>query len=636
MVASTAPGHAQAPALGSLAGFAILSASGITNTGPTVITGTPGFPGDLGSTSATITGFPPGIVTAPGVIHSIDDGPTIAAQNALTNAYNNLVGRTTTIDLTGHDLGGRTLIPGVYNFSSLAQLTGTVTLNGLGNPSSVFIFNIGSTLTTASASAVALINGAQGGNVFWRVGSSATLGTTTSFAGDILAQASITLNTGASINCGGAFARAGAVTLDSNAISICPLVTGAGGPPLGPTGVPLLAFLLPPSATADERAVANALDAFVASGGTLPVAFLNLFNLSPPDLANALAQLSGEAATGAQQSGFQMMSSFLSLLTNPFADNRNAAPENAPGPAPIFYKAPFYKAPAGAPSDSRRWSIWGAAYGGEGNNNGDPGGIGGNKLSTRGGGFATGLDYRVAPDTVVGFALAGGGTAWSLAAGLGGGRADVFQAGLYGVQRHGAAYLSGAVAFASYWASTSRTVTLVGNDTLNASYNAQNFGGRLEAGYRTGARAGFGVIPYAAVQAQRFWTPAYGETGSLGVPDPFALAYTAQAATAVRAELGSRFDQIIAQSNDSSVALIGRAAWARNWQSDPNLTATFIGLPSATFVVGGAAAPKNLALVTAGAEWGWRNGWSILAKFDGELARGYDIYMGTAQVRYLW
>jgi uncharacterized protein with beta-barrel porin domain len=634
MAASTSPGHAQAPALGSLAGFAILSASGITNTGPTVITGTPGFPGDIGSTSATITGFPPGIVTAPGVIHSINDAPTIAAQNALTNAYNNLVGRTTTIDLTGHDLGGRTLIPGVYNFSSLAQLTGTVTLNGLGNPNAVFIFNIGSTLTTASASAVALVNGAQGGNVFWRIGSSATLGTTTSFAGDILAQASITLNTGASITCGGAWARTGAVTLDSNFISICPLAAGPG-PLLGPTGVPLLAFLLPPSATADERAVANAIDAFVGAGGTLPMAFLNLFNLSPPDLANALAQLSGEAATGAQQSGFQMMSSFLTLMTNPFADNRNP-PETPPSRAPIFYKAPFYKAAAGAPSDARRWSIWGAAYGGDGINNGDAEGGGGNKLSTHFGGFASGLDYRVAPDTVVGFALAGGDTAWSLAAGLGGGHADVFQAGLYGVQRNGAAYLSGALAFAAYWASTSRTVTLLGADTLSGSYNAQNFGARLEAGYRIGERAGFGVIPYAAVQAQRFWTPAYGETGSLGVPDPFALAYAAQAATAVRTELGSRFDQIVAQSIDMRVTLIGRAAWAHDWQSDPDLSATFIGLPGATFVVGGAAAPTNLALVTAGAEWGWRNGWSILAKFDGELAKGYDIYMGTARVRYLW
>jgi outer membrane autotransporter protein len=204
------------------------------------------------------------------------------------------------------------------------------------------------------------------------------------------------------------------------------------------------------------------------------------------------------------------------------------------------------------------------------------------------------------------------------------------------VQRNGPAYLSAAVAFASYWASTSRTVTIAGNDTLSASYNAQNFGGRLEAGYRIGARTALGIIPYGAVQAQRFFMPGYAESGSLGVSDPFGLAYRAQAATAVRAELGSRFDQLIAQSRDSSVTLIGRAAWARNWQSDPNLTATFIGLPSATFVVAGAAAPKNLALVTAGAEWGWRNGWSVMAKFDGELARGYDTYMGTARVRYLW
>src|ERR1700686_636134 len=204
--------HAQAPALGTLANFAILANTGITNTGPTVITGTPANPGDLGTSTATIGGFPPGIVNLPGIIHTPGDAPTILAQSSLTTAYNNLVGRTTTVDLTGQDLGGKTLIPGVYNFSSFAQLTGTLTLNGLGNPSSIFIFNIGSTLTTASASTVSLINGAQGGNVFWRVGSSATLGTTTSFVGDILALTSITLNTGALITCGAAWAHNGAVT----------------------------------------------------------------------------------------------------------------------------------------------------------------------------------------------------------------------------------------------------------------------------------------------------------------------------------------------------------------------------------------------------------------------------------------
>jgi len=294
---------------------------------------------------------------------------------------------------------------------------------------------------------------------------------------------------------GAAWARTGAVTLDSNAITTCAPAAGpGGGPPLGPTGVPLLAALLPSGASANERSVANALDTFVGNGGTLSLAFLNLFNLSPSDLANALDQLSGQAGTGAQQGGFQMMNSFLSLLANPFADNRGFAPESPLPRQPLIYKAPAYKAPAGAAPDSRGWSIWAAAYGSGSNINGDPG-IGSNNLTTRAGGFATGLDYHVAPDTVVGFALGGGGTSWSLAAGLGGGRSDVFQAGLYASQQYGAAYLSGALAYASYWASTSRTLTVAGTDTLNASFNAQNFGGRLEGGYRLTSWAPFSVIP---------------------------------------------------------------------------------------------------------------------------------------------
>jgi outer membrane autotransporter protein len=381
--------------------------------------------------------------------------------------------------------------------------------------------------------------------------------------------------------------------------------------------------------------VANAIDTFVASGGTLPPAFLNLFNLTPSELANALTQLSGEAGTGAQESGFQMMNSFLSLLTNPFAENRGFAPENPPPNRLLVYKAPVYKAPAEAAPDPRRWNVWGAAFGGEASISGDPS-VGGNNLTTRAAGFATGLDYRVAPDTVVGFALAGGGTSWGLAAGLGGGRSDVFQAGLYSLQQYGAAYLSGAIAYGSYWASTSRTVTIAGTDTLSASYNAQNVGGRLEGGYRVTFWAPFSVIPYAAVQAQSFRTPGYSESGSFAAPDPFALTYASQTGTVVRSELGSRFDQVFAQADGDSVVLFGRAAWAHDWQSNPNLTATFIGLPTATFVVDGAAPPSNLALVTAGAEWRWLNGLSFMAKFDGELADGYDSYTGTARVRYSW
>jgi subtilisin family serine protease len=200
-----------APSLGSAQSFAVLGASTVTNTGSSVITG------DLGVSPGTaVTGFPPGLIGS-GAIHSAD-GATLAAQNAAATAYSSLLGQACTQDMTGRDLGGQTLTAGVYCFSSSAQLTGTLTLNAQGNANAAFIFKMGSTITTASASSVVLINGGSAGNVFWQVGSSATLGTATSFAGNILALASITLITGTRVT-GRALALNGAVTLDTNAVS---------------------------------------------------------------------------------------------------------------------------------------------------------------------------------------------------------------------------------------------------------------------------------------------------------------------------------------------------------------------------------------------------------------------------------
>ena len=170
-VYGASPASAQtAPSLGAAQSFAVLGASTVTNTGSSVITG------DLGVSPGTaVTGFPPGLVVS-GTIHGAD-AAALAAQDAVTAAYNSLVGQACTQDLTGQDLGGQTLTAGVYCFSSSAQLTGTLTLNAQGNANAVFIFKMGSTLTTASASSVVLINGGSPGNVFWQVGSSATLGT---------------------------------------------------------------------------------------------------------------------------------------------------------------------------------------------------------------------------------------------------------------------------------------------------------------------------------------------------------------------------------------------------------------------------------------------------------------------------
>ncbi len=202
--------------LGTAGDFAVLAGSTVTNTGSSVISG-----GHVGvSPGTSITGFPPATVNGPYTLHPAD-AVSVAAQNDLTTAYNTVAGLMSTMGLTGQDLGGLTLTPGVYTFSTSAQLTGKLTLDAQGDPNAQFVFQIGSTLTTASNSSVVTINGGSiaGGNVFWQVGSSATLGTGTAFEGHILAMDSITLTTGATMLNGSALARTGAVTLDTNTIT---------------------------------------------------------------------------------------------------------------------------------------------------------------------------------------------------------------------------------------------------------------------------------------------------------------------------------------------------------------------------------------------------------------------------------
>lgn len=228
----TTQAQAGAITLGTAGDFAVLAGSTVTNTGSSVVGG-----GNVGvSAGSAITGFPPGIVLAPFTTHTAD-ALALQAQNDLTTAYNTAAGLAPTQVLTGQDLGGLTLVPGVYFFSSSAQLTGTLTLNDLGDPHAQFVFQIGSALTTASSSSIMTINGGDGTdpgcNVFWQVGSSATLGTSTAFEGHIMALTSITLSTGATILDGSALARNGAVTLQSNRITNCDSTSG------GTTTVPL-------------------------------------------------------------------------------------------------------------------------------------------------------------------------------------------------------------------------------------------------------------------------------------------------------------------------------------------------------------------------------------------------------------
>ena len=396
--------------------------------------------------------------------------------------------------------------------------------------------------------------------------------------------------------------------------------------------------------------VANSLNTFFNTGGTLTPAFIPVFGLTGVNLANGLSQLSGEAATGAPRAVFEMNNQFLAMMLDPFVDGRSGAywAGAASGMANGFASdaainfaeddtaaaLPFdtiNKAPAPVTTFDRRWSAWGGGFGGTGTTNGDTTGIGSHDVSARDYGFAGGMDYRPNPDTALGFALAGGGTTWSVAQGLGGGRSDAFQAGLYATGHAGSAYLATAVSFANHWMTTDRYS--LGADHLTARFNAQNYGARAEAGYRFGTPM-IGITPYAAGQAQSLQTPNYTETDVTG--GGFGLAYAAQTASDLRSELGARFDALTVIGASSAIVWRARAAWAHDWVSDPSLLATFTALPGANFTVTGATPAANSALASAGAELRVTPQLTLAAKFDSQIARSAQTYAGTGTVRYVW
>jgi uncharacterized protein with beta-barrel porin domain len=387
----------------------------------------------------------------------------------------------------------------------------------------------------------------------------------------------------------------------------------------------------------NQQNVANTLTNFFNTTGGIPLVF---GTLTPA----GLTQVSGEAATGSQQTTFDAMNLFMGVMTDPFANGRGDAGTAGAGAATGYAStqgsgathdayAMFTKAAAVAPFEAR-WSTWAAGFGGSQTTDGNAT-LSSNNTTSSVYGTAVGADYRISPYTIAGFALAGGGTNFSVA-NSGSGHSDLFQAGAFVRHDVGAAYISAALAYGWQEITTNRTVTAAGTSQLRAQFDANAFSGRLEGGYRFVAPwvGGIGITPYAAAQFTTFDLPAYAEQATVG-SNAFALAYGAKDVTDTRSELGIRTDKSWAMT-DGILTLRGRLAWAHDYDPDRSIGATFQTLPGASFVVNGAAQAADSALVTASVEKKWLNGWSAAATFEGEFSDVTRSYAGKGVVRYQW
>ena len=384
----------------------------------------------------------------------------------------------------------------------------------------------------------------------------------------------------------------------------------------------------------NQQNVENALaNSFNVNGG-LPGQF---FGLS----AQNFTQISGESATAASKGATQLMNDFLGLMSDGDVSGggaENAAATSAFAPEKVASWPPdlalaYVRALKQPPqSFDQRWSVWGSAFGGTGHVGGNAT-IGSNDVTSSDYGFAAGANYRATPNASYGFALAGGGTKWSLAQALGTGRSDAIQLGVYGKTHSGPLYLSAALAFANHWFNTSRVAIA---DDLQASFTGRSFGGRIEAGYRYAlpvTNAVVGVTPYAAVQTAYFHTPGYSETDLTG--GGFALTYNAMNATETRSELGARFDDLT-MAGHMPLVLRGRLAWAHDWITNPAVAAVFQTIPNSNFTVNGAAPAKNAGLASGAAELHIDANWTVIAKVDGEFGSTARSYGGSGVVKYTW
>ena len=421
-------------------------------------------------------------------------------------------------------------------------------------------------------------------------------------------------------------------TSDSVRVTLRPgSLAGAGITSAAPGGLML---------SSNAAAVAAGIDRAVANGADPSFLYPVYSTRDIAALNEALKSLSGEVHSAARGLGPSAAVGFLQAALDPFAAGRVAGsmPNIGAGPTSGAYASggaaglPSGKEPSVAARfvPDRRYAVWGQVFGSTGRSQGDAH-LGTSASDSSSGHVALGVDLHVSPDTVLGAGIAVGEALTSLAGRLGDAKADIAQAGLYGMTRIGALSLGAALGYASADTDTTRAIPLLGSFAIKGKYRADIWSGRVEAAYRLIEVGGLVGSPYAAFTAQHIRTPGFIEyDGATGLPT--GLAVDGRSNAIARAELGLRLDATTTLFGMSATAF-GKLGWAYYARRDNQFNATLVGLPGSGFVFQGARGDRNAALVSTGLDLRITPAMTLGARFDGEFSTNAQTYAGAATLK---
>ncbi len=494
---------------------------------------------------------------------------------------------------SGATIGGSGQLPSttVSGTISPGNSPGTITVNGtlVLNPGSTYLAEVQGAVAdritvTGTASIAGTLNLTPLGGVY-----------TFNTPYTLLSAAGGVSGTFGTVTTSGSFGAAIAQTVSYNANSVLLTLT-----PTPLANVPTLGVNRP----TNPLHVAQGIDRAVAAGAN-PQSFVNLYSQSAAALPGAVNTLSGEVHTAGNAIGVEVSDQFLRAMLDPAAIGRPGA--QAAGP----------------------YTIWGAALGRRGRTNGDPTGTGSATRTVESAAFAAGADYRITPDSIIGFALAGGGANASLANGMGSADAGIFEAGVYGQTRFGDLQLGASGAYTFLDVDTKRTAPVLRPGNITAGYRMNGFSGRLEASYRVATLSDIAISPFAAFQVQNFATPGFvedgGSSGALGT-----LTSSRQNNLTTRSELGVKLETKT-QIAGYGVSGFVRAAWAQYFNREMAFAASINGLPGSNFVIDGAK-PDHAALrLATGFDVALRENMTLGARFDSDLAKNSTAYAGSVR-----